>query len=400
VLSERNTKMPEESTPKGPESAIVLVTSSFPMSGDGSEAAGSFVLDLANEIALQYSCRVVAPGPETCLEESGTNLKVFRFQAPERPLSTLKPWVPRDLTQIFKVLRAGQAATIKAVNAGSTKMIVALWALPSGHWARQAAKARKIPYRVWTLGSDIWSLGRIPLLRRHIAKILRDADSNYADGIQLAAETSKISGRATSFLPSSRAIDASKARISRTEPPYRFLYLGRWHRNKGVDLLLDALQQLSDSDWTRIESFSIFGGGPLDKIVQDSVSNLEKSNRPVLLGGYLEKPEAEQQIADADWLVIPSRIESIPLIFSDAMKLSTPVIAMPVGDLPELLSGNGPGLRADSATSQALARSIIAATQSQASRYSDRARAAALEFDLASVCRKLLSTNRDRSSNT
>ena len=391
--------MPEASTSNGRKSAIVLVTSSFPMSGDGSEAAGSFVLDLAKEIARQYPCRVVAPGPVTTLEESGTGLKVFRFKAPERPLSTLKPWIPRDMLEIVRVLRAGGTATSDAVNAGSTKMILALWALPGGHWARQAAKAQKIPYRVWTLGSDIWSLGRIPILRRYIAKILQDADATYADGIQLAKKTSQISGRSTSFMPSSRAIDPTKRRISRDEPPYRFLYLGRWHKNKGVDLLLDALHQLSDSDWARIQSFRVFGGGPLEKIVKDSVKNLQMSGRPVFLGGYLEKSEAEQQIADADWLVIPSRIESIPLIFSDAMKLATPVIAMPVGDLPELLSGDGPGLLAKSATSQAIARSIIAATQSRASRYSTKAQAASLKFDLVRISEQLLSTDDDSGTN-
>ena len=365
------------------------------MSGDGSEAAGSFVLDLAKEIAYQSPCRVVAPGPVTTLEESGTNLKVFRFKAPERPLSTLKPWIPRDMLEIVRVLRAGRAATSAAVNAGSTKMILALWALPSGHWARQVAKAQRKPYLVWTLGSDIWSLGRIPILRRYIAKILQDADATYADGIQLAKKTTQISGRPTSFLPSSRAIDSSKAIISRNEPPYRFLYLGRWHRNKGVDLLLDALQQLNNTDWKRIESFSIFGGGPLEKIVQDCVKNLQKSDRPVLLGGYLKKSEAEQKIADADWLMIPSRIESIPLIFSDAIKLATPVVATPVGDLPALLSGDGPGLLAKSTTSQAIARSIIAATESHASRYSTKAQAASLKFDLARLSEQLLSTDED-----
>jgi len=383
--------MPEESTPKGPESAIVLVTSSFPMSGDGSEAAGSFVLDLANEIALQYPCRVVAPGPATTLEELGTNLKVFRFKAPDRPLSTLKPWVPRDLTQIFKVLRAGQAATFEAVNAGSTKMIVALWALPSGHWARQAAKARKIPYRVWTLGSDIWSLGRIPILRRHIAKILRDADANYADGIQLAAETSQISGRFTSFLPSSRAIDASKARISRNEPPYRFLYLGRWHRNKGIDLLLDALQQLSDSDWTRIESFSIFGGGPLEQRVRNQASHLQQSGCPVFLGGYIGKTESEGRISEADWLVIPSRIESIPLIYSDALKLSVPVLATPVGDLRFLVQEDHSGELADETTAEAITALIIDALSRSPGLYRDSLAKAAKRFDLARIVKRLTS---------
>ena len=35
-----------------------------------------------------------------------------------------------------------------------------------------------------------------------------------------------------------------------------------------------------------------------------------------------------------DYLLIPSRIESIPVILSDAIQLGTPVIATEVGDMP------------------------------------------------------------------
>src|SRR5690606_36196482 len=42
--------------------ALVIVTSSFPISGDGSEAAGTFVADLAEELAKHVPIRIVAPG--------------------------------------------------------------------------------------------------------------------------------------------------------------------------------------------------------------------------------------------------------------------------------------------------------------------------------------------------
>ncbi len=44
--------------------------------------------------------------------------------------------------------------------------------------------------------------------------------------------------------------------------PYRLAFLGRWHPNKGTDLLLDALHQLRDEDWHRIEAVRIAGGAP------------------------------------------------------------------------------------------------------------------------------------------
>jgi glycosyltransferase involved in cell wall biosynthesis len=56
-----------------------------------------------------------------------------------------------------------------------------------------------------------------------------------------------------------------------------------------------------------------------------------------VLGGYLDKQEAADLIAWTDYLLVPSRVESIPVIFSDAVQLLTPIVATPVGDLPRLL---------------------------------------------------------------
>lgn len=318
------------------EAALILISTSFPAVGDGSEAAGSFVSDLVDELALHLPVRVVAPGPADAVEWRSECIAIYRYVAPERPLSTLKPWRPSDLRWIWKVLRGGQRAVDAAVAAGPSKQMLALWALPSGLWARRAARRSGLPYAVWTLGSDIWSLGRIPLVRYVLRRVLRDADVCYSDGLKLAEDTRRIAGRPVAFLPSTRKITLRNPPPPRSQPPYRLLFLGRWHPNKGIDLLLEALAMLTDADWQRIEAVEIQGGGPMEALVRERVASLQAAGRPVELGGYLAKPEAEAAIVRADWVLIPSRIESIPVVFSDAIKLGRPVVATPVGDLPEL----------------------------------------------------------------
>lgn len=317
--------------------AIVIVTSSFPISGDGSEAAGSFVADLAEETAKHQAVRVVAPGHENGRECLANGIEVFRYAAPARALSTLKPWDPRDAISIAGVLNAGARATECAINHGPTAHLIALWALPCGYWARRSAARHGLSYSVWTLGSDIWSLGRIPLVRGLLARVLGDASRCWSDGFELRAQTQLIAGRQVDFLPSTRKIDANRAAPARLHPPYRLLFLGRWHPNKGVDLLLQALELLNEADWALIEDVHIAGGGPLHDLVVDSVAKLRTRGRPVRLSGYLGHDDARQALATADRLLLPSRIESIPVIFSDAMKFGLPVVAMPVGDLPELI---------------------------------------------------------------
>lgn len=319
------------------QAALVLVTTSFPIVGDGSEAAGSFVSDLAEELARHVSVRVVAPGGTSKRERWAANIELFRYAAPAKPLSTLKPWRLTDLAEIVRVMRAGGRATHDAVLAGPTAHILALWALPSGEWARRVSRATGVPYSVWTLGSDIWTLGRVPLIRSAIRRVLRNARHCYSDGLKLAEDTRRIAGRDVEFLPSTRRIELKSNRSPAAKAPYRLLFLGRWHPNKGVDLLLDALDLLNDEDWLRIRCVEIQGGGPLERLVRERVSELERQSRPVIAGQFLAKAQAEAAIVRADWVLIPSRVESIPVIFSDAIKLGRPVISTPVGDLPDLL---------------------------------------------------------------
>lgn len=334
---------------------LVLVTSSFPIAADGSEAAGSFVADLAQELAKHVHVRVVAPGPLNLRERWAERVEIFRYAAPSRPLSTLRLWHPGDLGHIAKVLQAGQQATHQA--AAGAQHIVALWGLPCGEWARRAAARRGIGYTAWMLGSDVWSLGRIPLLRGALRRVIQQARHAYADGYQLAADAEKISRTSVAFLPSTRRIDLPHPAPPRDQPPYRLLFLGRWHPNKGIDLLLDALAILGDDDWSKVESVQIQGGGPLHALVHERAKVLQRDGRPVIVGGFLSKPEAEVAIIEADCLLIPSRIESIPVIFSDAIKLGRPVVSMPVGDLPELVK-NGAGVLAPEVCSQAFATAV------------------------------------------
>jgi glycosyltransferase involved in cell wall biosynthesis len=339
------------------ERTWVVITSSFPIRNDGSEAAGSFVADMVMELATHVRVRVVAPGPQATRELLGDRIEVFRYAAPFVPLSTLKPWRIKDLRWIVRVLRGGLAATRSAV-ADDAEHIFALWGLPCGEWARRVARARNIGYSVWMLGSDVWSLGRIPVLRWMLSRVMRRAARAYADGYQLASDARRISGVPVEFLPSTRNVMSNRSQERRTESPYRLLFLGRWHPNKGIDLLLEALSLLGDDDWRQIDCVEIQGGGPLESLVRERIAELRRQGRPVELGGFLAKAQAEAAIAQADWLLIPSRIESIPVVFSDAMKLGCPVIATPVGDLPRLVSGTGVGICAEAVSAGALVKAI------------------------------------------
>ncbi len=353
--------------------ALVLVTTSFPIAADGSEAAGSFVSDLVQELARSVPVRVVAPGLSRKRERWSQDIEVFRYEAPGKPLSTLTFRRLVDLRVILRVLRSGARATREAVDSGPTSHVLALWALPSGGWARRATRGTNIRFSVWTLGSDIWTLGRIPVLSCYLSRVLRGAHACYSDGYKLADATQRLAKREVEFLPSTRRIELRPGRPPSDSPPYRLLFLGRWHPNKGVDILLDALDLLTDSDWSLIDCVEIQGGGPMDSTVRHRVADLRARGRPVQAGGFLAKREAESAIVRVDWVLIPSRVESIPLVFSDSMKLGRPVVSTPVGDLPRLLAEYSVGVSSGDITAGAFASAISNAVAS-----SPRSRATAI----------------------
>lgn len=369
--------------------SFVVVTSSFPIRGDGSEAAGSFVADLAQALANEIPLRVVAPGVATQRERWSDRIEVLRYAAPPFPLSTLKPWHPYHLNWIRRVMAGGQAGTRAAVGAGAAH-VLALWGLPCGEWARNAAREAGIGYSTWLLGSDVWSLGRLPVLRTLLARVIRQSAQVYADGYRLADEACRIGGRPVEFLPSTRAIGSADSPMPRANPPYRLLFLGRWHANKGVDLLLDALAQLTADDWRRIERVEVQGGGPMDGLVRARTEALRAAGHPVEIGGFLDKTEAEAALARADWVLLPSRIESIPVVFSDAMKSGRPVVATPVGDLPVLFAHSPFGVLAADAEASAFARALQSALALNPAACAPGIRHHAAGFDLTAIARRIL----------
>ena len=364
---------------------LTIVTSSFPLRQDGSEAAGSFVADLAEELSSNTSVCVVAPGTSES-RDIYRSIEVFRYRAPARPLSTLRLWHPQDLRIVFDVMSSGMKMTRAAATGASG--ILACWGLPCGYWAKVAAKENSIPYSTWLLGSDVWTLGRIPLIKGMLARVIQGASNVYADGFALAAEAAKISGKDIAFLPSTRKFGGWQSEKRRSQAPFRFLFLGRWHRNKGIDLLLEALELLNDDDWSGIDTFEIQGGGPLESLVRSRVNVLESRGRAVKLGAFLSKDEAEKAIANSDWVVIPSRIESIPVIFSDAMKMSRPVVATPVGDLPRLMREWGCGIECRSTEPQDIAHGLREAICSK--RFPDISPNLKEIFSLSEIARRVL----------
>ena len=337
---------------------ILVITTSYPVKRDGSEAAGSYVEDFVKTLSNKADVAVVYPTSETGSQEKDDSVVHCPFRVSHLPLSLLTPVNPLHWTKIISTIRAGQNAVNKAVLDFKPDHILALWALPSGFWAKSIYDTKGIPYSIWALGSDIWFLGKVPIIKSVLKNVLQHAQFCFADGYQLRDDVARISGREAHFMPSTRILPLSKTKVLKKTGPYNLAFLGRWHPNKGIDLLLEALELLNDSDWEKIKCFRIAGGGPLEKLVKNKIKALQDKKRPVEVCGFLDTNAATEFLLTADYLVIPSRVESIPVVFSDALQTSTPMVVTPVGDFPVLFVNSPAGFIAPDISAVSIANSI------------------------------------------
>jgi glycosyltransferase involved in cell wall biosynthesis len=328
----------------------LIITTSYPTDVSGKKFAGCFVKSFCQDLADSDRVIVIAPGK--IRESISGNIIEYRYYDPRKPLSLLNTYNLLDIVRILRVIISGFMLTRRVLKLyPDIKHVFAMWIFPSGFFAKFATKGTKIEYSTWALGSDIWELGKNKIPRLLIKMILKDAKESFADGYKLCSDVTAISGKPTRFMASCRRLKlGNEIKIHSLNGPYSLTFLGRWHKNKGVDILLNSLKELSDDDWKLISSVTIAGGGPLAEIVMREINKLKQLGRPVEVLRYLNEIEVVKLFHKTDYLMIPSRIESIPVVFSDALQCSCPVVAMPVGDLPRIYSMAQFGVLAEGVT--------------------------------------------------
>ncbi len=345
-------------------------------------------------IALSRTCEVtvVAPSLSSAGNHSIGSISIRNYRVPSLPLSLLKPNNPLSILKILQTLNSGLKTLRKTVEHLRPDHILAMWSLPCGYWAANASAGTGIPFSTWSLGSDIWSMGRIPVVSSVLKSVLRAGEHRFADGYELCSDVESICKLPCSFLPSTRMLNLPhSAPPEREVPPFRLAFLGRWHVNKGIDLLLEALEKLDEDVWNRIELFSIYGGGPMEKLVHQRSRLLIEDGKPLKVGGYLNHQEAVALYMNSDFLVIPSRIESIPLVFSDALQCSLPVVTTPVGDMPQILNSFACGILADDTSADSIAQAIKQAVYHKQTSFLPGIALANKSFSTEAACETFLS---------
>jgi glycosyltransferase involved in cell wall biosynthesis len=155
--------------------------------------------------------------------------------------------------------------------------------------------------------------------------------------------------------------------LDQRETRNRFGFFGQFVDNKGIWLLLQAVEKL------RSEGFKDFtvelNGGNLQYASEprraefeaflSKESELPMGERNVTLNGSYSVDQLAQRMARVDWCIVPSVWwESFGLVISEAWMFKRPVIASNVGGPRERISHEKNGLLFDVADASALAQTI------------------------------------------
>jgi len=314
---------------------ICLITNRYPLTPNS--YASPFVRDFAQELKnLGYDVFVFTPnyyGDKVV--DVDITVKWFNWLGGEKVVSFLKLYHPYDCLKLFSFLWQGRNQLINFVKENKIEYCFALWAIPSGWFAKCIKKLYGIPYSVWTLGGDVLVWAKKPIFKHFIINVLKEAEYLFSNGgCDLVKKTSNLSGgRKCHFLSTSRKLPKENGLNIQVDKEYfNFLFIGRCDFQKGIDVLIKAMHiLLGKIDKVRLY---VLGDGRLLKGLKDKVHQMNMEEN-IFFKGYVGGEVIAAYLSKCNCLVIPSRKggDSIPVVLSEAIQFKIPVIGTEIGDL-------------------------------------------------------------------
>ncbi|WP_081909156.1 glycosyltransferase family 4 protein [Haloferax prahovense] len=111
---------------------------------------------------------------------------------------------------------------------------------------------------------------------------------------------------------------------------FRILFAGQITKQKGVDILISAFEQLDQKD-VRLD---ILGKGP----EKEKLERRSEGDERIQFHGFVSEEELDRYYQLADTTVLPSRwYDNSPMVIYESYSHSTPVIGANIGGIPELI---------------------------------------------------------------
>lgn len=226
-----------------------------------------------------------------------------------------------------------------------------------------------------------WSLRRSALRKKIYLALAERANLNGSLGLTCTAEQEIEEARLVHLRPPSivlpcglhlpplvpNACDRLREKYSLPKDRPIILFLSRLHPKKGLDLLLDALETMTDVDFTFIAAGS--GEPDYEKTLRTRVQMGPLAGR-VLMPGFAEGADKDLLLQGADIFALTSHSESFAIAVLEAMAVGLPAVISCTIPLASIVIKHGLGVVTNLEPSQ-----IAAALRAQLKKPRDEARA-------------------------
>lgn len=299
--------------------------------------AESVIQDLARELRRSgHSVTVVTAKPRAGLVigEDSDGFEVIRVDYPPGAIET---WtqalslVPRCLSMLLSLYRIIRSRRIDAVCIGLMSSRDALFILVLAYLLR----FRLI---VYLHGGEMRTHIKLSrLLRWTLKQCLRKCHAAIAVSNHIRQEAARFVPDAANkvhLIPNGVDVKQIQGQPRYDYPREYILYVGRLHREKGVDTLIEAFRRVSE-DISQVDLL-IAGRGPERDRLEEMVSGYGLSHRVKFLGTQ-SRPEVFSLLHGCQFLVLPSHAEGCPVTVLEAIAAGKMTIGSRVEGIVEMI---------------------------------------------------------------
>ena len=310
---------------------LLIITHCFP-SSEG-DLVGNFIYEFAERLtSLGVEITVFTPRMNyqydfDYIKKSVANIKLFDWKGGEKRLAELKFTKFKEIRQLVSIFRDGKRELNKFLKKEKFDFILAPWLIPNGYYISSLSHKFKIPYGVWGLGSDLNVYAKKPFMKQIIKKAFKRSAVSFVNSIGLYEIVRKNYNKNPLILNTTRSIPKTLVKYEKNDK-IKLIFVGRLEKVKGPDLLINALKHSGIVDF----ELNFIGDGSMLLMLKE-LSNSYGFGEKVIFSGFQGAQFIADQLAGADYLVISSHSEGMPVVFWEAMQTGTPVISTEVGDI-------------------------------------------------------------------
>jgi glycosyltransferase involved in cell wall biosynthesis len=330
--------------------------------GNGFDTYGPFaryVLEFAKHFDR---VTVFAPVTDQPTYFSGYSLAASNITVAPLPFFMTHIQALKNAPEIIRVFRK-HCDSLDVINArGTAPLAYVLWWL---------TRKRQVPF-IYHFASDPFEiLANSPKyhgcfgafarsaysLEFQIQKTIMRRNYSFTSGQAIYDRLRKVTPNIEPLITSSLTEDDYTQRNDTCETqPFRVLFVGNLRREKGIEFLIDAVKRLRD-DQREVE-LDIVGEGAYRQTLEEQTARLNLEKWIHFRGFAVMGPDLNAFYDSADIFCLPSLSEGSPKVVLEAMAHSLPVVATPVGNIPQMLNNGNRGVLAPPQNPQALAEGI------------------------------------------